>query len=136
MSTEPDPVAPLAALVSRQSLDLNLYAGFLLNALDGALPADVVSVTRKKALFGRTKSDAPILCVTVTLDDERFVLERPDPSAAPKASVGHVVGGIVLKTESVPLGRWSDRLARALTELAGRNAESAAALQRLTGFEA
>jgi hypothetical protein len=133
--SEAEDVSVLAAVVGRQSLDLNTYAGFLLNALDGALPRDVVEVTRKKALFGRTKSDAPILCVTVTLDDERFTLQRPNPTAAPIASVGHVVGGIVLKTEIVALGSWSQRLAAALTELANRNADSAAALERITKFE-
>jgi hypothetical protein len=137
MSTEPsaEDVRILAAVVSRQSLDLNTYAGFLLNALDGALPAEVVTVTRKKAMFGRNRSAAPILCVTVLIDDERYVLERPNPTAAPIASVGHVVGGIVLRTETVPLAVWSQRLATALAELAGRNADSAAALQRMTDFQ-
>ena len=34
-----DELQPLAALVSRQAADLEVYAGFLFAALDGALPA-------------------------------------------------------------------------------------------------
>jgi hypothetical protein len=36
-------LAELAA-VARQTLDLNVYAGFLLEALSGALPAEYVTV--------------------------------------------------------------------------------------------
>ena len=35
---QPEDVPSLAAVVSRQSLDLNTYSAFLLNSLDGALP--------------------------------------------------------------------------------------------------
>jgi hypothetical protein len=133
--TQPNEVGTLAAMVSRQSLDLNTYAGFLLNALDGALPKDVVVVQRKTSLFGRSKPDAPILCVTVRLGEQKFVLQRSDPAAAPTASIGHEVGGITLRTEATTLDGWSLRLAHALAELASRNADTAAALQRLTAFE-
>ena len=96
MQPEDEPredVQSLAALVNRQSLDLNTYAAFLINSLDGALPAELVDIRRKSALFGRHKPDAPILCVTVHLGQRRFVLQRPDPTrtptAHPSAPAGH-----------------------------------------------
>jgi hypothetical protein len=131
----PDEVAGLAAVVSRQSLDLNTYAAFLLNSLDGALPPELIDVRRKTSLFGRTKPDAPILCVTVRLGERRFVLQRPDPTRMPSASISHEVGGIVLRTESVALDAWSGQLATALAEFARTNAATAAALARITSFD-
>jgi hypothetical protein len=132
---QPQDVPSLAAVVSRQSLDLNTYSAFLLNSLDGALPPELVTVQRKSSLFGRTKSDAPILCVTVRLGEQRFVLQRPDPTRTPEASIAHEVGGIVLRTESVPLDAWSTQLAAALAQYARTNEATAAALARITSFE-
>jgi hypothetical protein len=132
--SQPDEVSALAAVVGRQSLDLNIYAGFLLSSLDGALPAEVVSVQRKTSLFARSKADGPILCVTVRLGEQRFVLRRADSAATPAASIAHEVAGVVLKTETIPLDQWSQRLARALAELARHNAATAAALERITAF--
>ena len=132
--SQPDEVSALAAVVSRQSLDLNTYAGFLLSSLDGALPAEVVSVQRKTSLFGRSKADAPIREVTVRLGEQRFVLQRPNPTAIPAASIAHEVGGVVLRTETIPLDQWSQRLAESLAELARHNAATAAALERITSF--
>ena len=132
---QPEDVPSLAALVSRQSLDLNTYAAFLINSLDGALPPELISVQRKSSLFGRVKPDAPILCVTVRLGEQRFVLQRPDPTRMPAASVSHEVGGIVLRTESVPLEAWSGQLAAALADFARTNQATAEALARLTSFD-
>jgi hypothetical protein len=132
---QPQDVPSLAAVVSRQSLDLNTYSAFLLNSLDGALPPDLINVQRKSSLLGRTKPDAPILCVTVRLGERRFVLQRPDPTRMPAASIAHEVGGIVLRTETVPLDAWSGQLAAALAEYARTNQATAAALARITSFE-
>ncbi len=132
---QPEDVPSLAAVVSRQSLDLNTYAAFLLHSLDGALPPELINVQRKSSMFGRTKPDAPILCVTVRLGEQRFVLQRPDPTRMPAASISHEVGGIVLRTESVALDTWSAHLADALAEYARTNQATAAALARITSFE-
>jgi hypothetical protein len=134
-SAQPGDVPSLAALVSRQTLDLNTYAAFLLNSLDGALPLELIDVQRKSSLFGRTKPDAPILCVTVHLGEQRFVLQRPDPTRTPSASIAHEVAGIVLRTESVPLDAWSAQLAQALAQYARTNQATATALARITSFE-
>ncbi len=132
---EPEDVPSLAALVRRQSLDLNTYAAFLLNSLDGALPAELINVQRKSSLFGRDKPDAPILCVTVRLGDQRFVLQRPDPTRTPAASISHEVNGIVLRTDTVTLDAWSQQLATSLADYARSNEATAQALSRITSFE-
>ena len=132
---QPEDVPSLAAVVSRQSLDLNTYSAFLLNSLDGALPAELIDVRRKSSMFGRTKPGAPILCVTVHLGEQRFVLQRPDPARMPVASVAHEVGGIVLRTETVPLQHWSQLLAAALADYARTNQATADALARITSFD-
>jgi len=133
--SKPDGLPSLAALVSRQALDLNTYSAFLLNSLDGALPAELITVRRKTSLFGRNKPDAPILCVTVRLGEQRFVLQRPDPTRTPTASVSHEVGGIVLRTDALALDAWSQQLASALADYARTNQETAEALARITSFE-
>jgi hypothetical protein len=132
---QPEDVPSLAAVVSRQSLDLNTYAAFLINSLDGALPSELINIQRKSSMFGRSKPDAPILCITVRLGEQRFVLQRPDPARMPVASVSHEVGGIVLRTETTPLDHWSQQLAAALAEYARTNQATAAALARITSFE-
>ena len=42
----------LAASLRRESDDLSLYAGFLINTLSAALPPHMVAVERKAGLFG------------------------------------------------------------------------------------
>ena len=130
---EPDEIRVLAAVVGRQSLDLNVYAGFLLDALAGALPPEYVAVARKRSWRHRG-DDAPVLSVSVRLGERAYVLERATPTAAPVARVAHEVGGIVLSTRVVSLDEWSHGLAAALADLARDNADTAAALQRLTSF--
>jgi hypothetical protein len=129
-----DEVAVLAAVVGRQTLDLNVYAAFLLESLSGALPAQYVSVERSRSLF-RRRDDAPVIAASVSLGEQRFTLRRASATAPPEPSIGHVVGGIVLRSEPVALHEWTQRLAAALSELAAGNAESAAALARITSME-
>ncbi len=134
--SEPENVNLLAAVVSRQSLDLNVYAGFLLNSLSDALPPGYVEVQRRKSMLGRLRGgEAPVVEVSVRLGEQRFTLRRPDERAPATATIGHEVGGIVLRTEPVELTEWSRRLAVALADLARRNEAAAAALARMTGME-
>jgi hypothetical protein len=123
----------LAAVVARQTLDLNVYAGFLLETLSGALPAEYVTVQRSRSLWHR--QDAPVVAVSVSLGEERFTLRRASPTAVPEPSISHEVGGITLRSEAVALSEWAHRLAAALAELAARNADAAAALARITSME-
>jgi hypothetical protein len=73
--------------------------------------------------------------VSVSLGEQRFTLRRASATARPEPSVGHEVGGIVLKSEPVGLDEWTRRLAAALADLAAGNADSAAALARITSME-
>jgi hypothetical protein len=123
----------LAAVVARQTLDLNVYAAFLLETLSGALPADYVTVQRAGSRWRRR--DTPVVAVSVSLGEQRFTLRRASPTARPEPSIGHVVGGITLKSEPVALSEWAQRLAAALAALAGRDADAAAALARITSME-
>jgi hypothetical protein len=131
--SRPEEISVLAAIIGRQTLDLNLYASFLQGTLAGALPADYITVERRRSLLRRGQQ--PIVAVSVRLGAHRFVLRRDSAAAAPQASVAHEVGGIVLRTEAVPLAEWADQLAAALSELARSNAEAAAALARLTSYQ-
>jgi hypothetical protein len=125
----------LAALVSSQTGDLNIYAGFLFAALEDALPAQYLQVERRQSMMGRLRGKEPdVVSVSVRLRENRFVLRRPDPSAPTESVICHEVGGVVLSRQSVPLPQWSLALAAALQELAADNAEAAAALARLTNF--
>jgi hypothetical protein len=123
----------LAAVVARQTLDLNVYAGFLLETLSGALPAEYVTVERSRSL--RRRRDVPVVAVSVSLGEQRFTLRRASPTAVPEPSISHEVGGITLKSEAVGLAEWAHRLAAALADLAARNADAAAALARITSME-
>lgn len=122
----------LAASLRRQADDLSMYAGFLLNSLSAALPAELVQVERKAGLFGRVKDDAPVLAVSVLLGDQRFTLRRGGVGQRVAATVGHVSGGIVLRTDEVGMETWSQKLAVALARFAERDAAAAQALARLT----
>jgi hypothetical protein len=131
-----DDVHVLAALVGRQALDLNVYAGFLLNTLSGALPPEYVTVQRESSLVGRLRRrEADVVAVSVSLGEQRFTLRRASPTAPAEPSIGHEVGGVVLKSEQVALHDWTQRLATALADLAGRNQDATAALARITSME-
>jgi hypothetical protein len=122
----------LAANLRRQADDLSMYAGFLLNSLSAALPPDLVQIERKAGLFGRVKDDAPVLAVSIMLGDQRFMLKRGGVGQRVAASVGHVSGGIVLRTDEVGMETWSQQLAVALARFAERDAAAAQALARFT----
>jgi hypothetical protein len=126
---------PLAALVSRQAADLEVYAGLLFAALDGALPPELLTVHRRLSVGDRLRGrPGSVVSVAVLLGEQRFVLQRKQTGAATQALIGHEVGGIVLSTKQLPLADWSQQLAGALYRLAEQNAGAAVALQRLTSF--
>ena len=127
----PDPqpgVAELAATLRAQADDLSLYAGMLLTVLS-SFPDDVLEVEReRRGLLRRTET---VTGVTLTLDDRSFRLVRERVGAAPTATVAHVVRGVVLSREQLPLTVWSERLAERLAASAERDAGATAALERL-----
>jgi hypothetical protein len=123
----------LAARLRKHSDDLSLYAGFLLNVLSAALPADLVRVRREGKWKARLAGREPaVLGVSVTIDDRRYELDRVDVASRPTARICHESGGVVLSTRQVSADEWSRALATALVQVAGANAAAVAALQRLT----
>jgi hypothetical protein len=126
---------PIAALVSRQAADLEVYAGFLFAALDGALPPELLTVQRRQSIGDRLRGrPGEVTAVAVLLGEQRFMLQRKHIGASTQASIAHEVGGIVLSTKQFPLADWSQQLTVALYRLAEQNAGAAVALQRLTSF--
>jgi hypothetical protein len=123
----------VAAGLRRHSSDLSLYAGFLLSTLSEALPPELVQLERERGLGARLRrGEPPVTAVSVLLGDLQFTLRRAKVGAAPAASVGHQSGGVVLRTETLPLVDWSRQLALALADYAQHNAGVADALARFT----
>jgi hypothetical protein len=122
----------LAASLRRDSDDLSLYAGFLINTLSSTLPDEMVSIERKAGLFGRVKDDAPVLGVSVLFGDRRFTLRRDGVGKPVTAQVKHESGGVVMRTETVGMDVWSRELAAALAQYAQAHATAADALRRMT----
>jgi hypothetical protein len=85
-----------------------------------------VRVERSSGLFGRKGG---VKRLTVTLGDEHLSLARAGGGIAGERR--HVVRGIVLRRDEVPLAEWVDDLARALTAHAESVAADRAALERL-----
>jgi hypothetical protein len=124
----------LAAALRGYRDDLSLYAGFLLNALSGALPAELVEVRREGRLRARLGGREPaVLGVSVLLGDRRYELARAALGSPATARVRHESGGVVLSTRTCGIDEWSGALAADLARLAEHNAAAAAALRRLTG---
>jgi hypothetical protein len=126
---------PLAAALSQQTADLSVYAGFLFAALDGALPAEYLTVERRSSMTGRLRGREPeVVGVTVRLGENLFSLRRDGVGAPTESMIAHEVNGIVLSRQQVALPQWSQALAAALQQVATHNEATAAALQRLTSF--
>jgi len=129
--TTPPRVELVAAALRRDLDDLDLYAHFLQNTLEVALPAGILEVERKQSLSDRVKGRPGVVVqLVVTLGDRRFVL-LPHRGAT-RALVIHVVKDMELDHDDVGLDEWITRLAAALTTHAQSNARAAAVLARVT----
>jgi len=125
-------VAKLAAALRSDADDLSLYAGFLLNTLSQALPAELIDIDRERSLRDRMQGkEGRITGVHVHLGDWRFSLQRPSVGAPAEAIAGHEVNGIVLATERLPLDTWSTRLSQELLRRAHADSAAAASLGAL-----
>jgi len=125
-------VAALAAALRRDADDLSLYAGFLLNTLSQALPAELVAIDRERSLRDRMHgNDGRVTGVHVRLGDVLFSLRRPRVGATAAASISHQVNGIVLSTEIVSMDVWSTRLSQELLHRAAADSTAASLAQLL-----
>lgn len=115
----------LAAALRADTADLGAWVAALGTKLAGALPERVQ--VRHGGLFG----NGPITGIVADLGEWRYALQVQH--GRPVAERVHVVRGIALKTEHVPLDAWIDGLSRSLSEIAATSARERAALQRLLG---
>ena len=129
--TEAPRVEVVAAALRRDLDDLELYAAFLESTLAHALPEDLVEIERKQSLGDRLKGKAgKVAQIAVTLEELRFVLQPGRHRA--KAEIVHVIRGLELDHDEVPLDVWITRLATSLSDYAATHARAASALARIT----
>jgi hypothetical protein len=123
--SEPMRTELFAASLRADKADLRTFLEALAVKMEGSLP-DYTRVTRQGSIFSRERT---VKDVMVSLGDYQYRIgrARQGPLVAVRA---HVVRGIVLKTEQIPVDQWIEELSEALAQLAGRSAQSRAALER------
>jgi hypothetical protein len=123
--SEPMRTELFAASLRADKADLKTFLEALAVKMEGSLP-DYTRVTRRGSIFSRERTVKEVM---VSLGDYQYRIgrERQGPLVAVRA---HVVQGIVLKTEQIPVDQWIEELSEALAQLAGHSAQSRAALER------
>ena len=120
----------VTAALRADSADLAIYARVLAESLGEALPPDCVTVDRDRSMSDRMRGrPGQVSKITVRLGDR--VMTLGVQRGAPVAEVCSEVRGVVLSRQQVPMGVWTQELARALVAQAEQNAEAARALRRL-----
>jgi hypothetical protein len=113
----------LAASLRADANDLSVWLPALGAKLAGALPGRVRLY--RDGIFGNGAVNG------MTIDLDVWRLELHLKHGRPLASRTHVVRGIALKTEELPLDAWIDALGQALAELASTSAREQAAIRSL-----
>ena len=123
--SEPMRTELFAASLRADKADLKTFLEALAVKMEGSLP-DYTRVTRQGSIFSRERTVKEVM---VSLGDYQYRIgrERQGPLVAVRA---HVVRGIVLKTEQIPVDQWIEELSEALAQLAGSSAQSRSALER------
>jgi hypothetical protein len=124
---EPQDFDLLAAQLRADLGDLDAFLTALATKLEGAFP-DACEVERGGGFLRGPKR---VERVTAELGDHRFTIARTRNGF--EARRAHVVRGVVLKNEELPVGEWVDELARQLARVAGESERGRVALQRLLG---
>lgn len=129
--TGPPRVEVIASALRRDLDDLDMYAHFLQNTLEEALPSGLLVIERRQSVADRLRGrPGSVASLSVTLDDRRYVLQPH--RGAPRAEIVHVVRGLELDHDEVALDIWIHRLAVALSRHAESNARTAQALAHIT----
>lgn len=116
-----------AALSKQYTADQRFFLEMLAQMLEGALPGET-EIGRRGGLF----SKKTVQRVAITLGENRYALE--DPGRGPlQATRTHIVRGIALKTEPMPIEDWIVEMGAALDERARTSAAAREALSRLVG---
>lgn len=110
----------LAAAFRADTADMPAWVAALAEKLAGALPGRVV--VRRAGLLGH----GPVTGLAADLGAWRFALRLEH--GQPVAERTHLVRGIALKTEPLPLDGWIDALSAALAELAATSARERQAI--------
>ncbi len=123
--SEPMRTELYAASLRADKADLTTFLDALAVKLEGSLP-DYTMVSRQGSIFSRERTVKEVI---VSLADHQYRIGRgrQGPLVAVRA---HVVRGIVLKTEQIPVDQWIEELSEALSRLAGHSAQTRAALER------
>jgi hypothetical protein len=113
----------LAASLRADMHDMNTWIAVLGHKLADALPVQVR--LHHSGLFGSGVVDG----LEADLGEWRYSLRLDH--GRPTAARVHIVRGIALKTEVVPLDAWIDDLAATLADLAAQSAREGEAIRRL-----
>lgn len=113
----------LAASLRADSSDMATWVAVLGNKLAQALP------TRVRLRRGGFLGNGPVTGLATDLGGWRFALHLEH--GQPLAERTHVVRGIALKSETLPLDEWIDALSQALADLAASSARERAAISSL-----
>jgi hypothetical protein len=120
----------VTAALRADSSDIAIYARVLTESLGESLPANCVTVDRRRSASDRMKGrPGTVTKITVRLGDQVMTLEPT--GGTPAAEICREVRGVVLSRQPVQVGQWVAELARALVSHAEQNAATADALRRL-----
>lgn len=120
-------VGVAAALSKQYAADQQTFLEELAQMLTSALP-DEAEIQRSGGLFSRKT----VHKITVPMGEFQYHLELPGRGGL-AATRHHVVRGIVLKKEEIPVPQWVDEVSAALEERARTNAAARDALEKLIG---
>ena len=116
-----------AELTKRYVEDQRAFLPLLATMLTSALPEET-TLEHRGGLFGKKTLER----IEVELGEHRYRLE--DPGRGPlRTTRVHVVRGIALKTEQLPVEEWVAELGTAIEERAQRSAAAREALAKLIG---
>ena len=127
MSDEPD-LDLAAASIRADRQDVPAFVNALAVRLQEAVP-ELVDVERKRA--GRFSGEKVVRRIACTVGEETFVLTADGRTIS--ATCGKEVRGIVIRTETLPVGEWAQRLVAALGREADTSAQAYQALHGLVG---
>lgn len=125
----PGPLGNLVVAHFRR-VEIAMLGRVLVTTLSGALPPSMVRVEYRRSLGRRlTGRTGEPIGVSVTSGDRVLTFRTPEVGVV-ETTVGHVVRGVVLSTETVPVGRWLDELGAVLTRATEDDEAARTALER------
>ena len=115
----------IAATLRTEMSDVGVFVETLAAKLEAAVPGRVRVERQRKGMLG------PKVVRRIALDGADQRLELRAASGAIETVCARVSGGIVLKSEEMPIDDWLAQLGSVLAGEAERNATTRASLERL-----